>query len=123
MFKLSAIRIENYPKILSEHKKTSHLYYQKELDYTFNVSNTLSRQFYERHGAKVIEDAFELQKDTKGKKVMTTKHCLKYLFGVCPKNMQTGNPGFKEPFYLVYGGKKYRTSFDCKNCQMEIWNA
>jgi len=57
-----------------------------------------------------------------GKKVMTTGHCLKYQFGLCPKYAADNkNSGFKEPFYLIDElGKKYRLNFDCKNCRMEI---
>jgi 23S rRNA 5-hydroxycytidine C2501 synthase len=118
--KLSEERMKNYPKISAEYKKTGHPYPQKELDYQFNVSNSLARNFYERHGAKIMEDAFELQKNTKGKKLMTTKHCLRYFLGACPK--ETARQELKEPLHLVYNGKKYRVTFDCKNCQMEIWN-
>jgi 23S rRNA 5-hydroxycytidine C2501 synthase len=145
--KLSETRAKNYPRISSDHKKTDHLYPEKELstfggqngpsvstseglNYTFNVANSLSKSFYERHGAKVTENAFELQGNTKGKKVMTTKYCLKQLFGGCPKQWDTcpegqgrrGRTDFKEPLYLVNQGRRYRVSFDCKNCQMEIWN-
>ncbi len=120
--KLLEARTKNYPRILAEHKKTDHPYPKKELDYSFNVANGLAKSFYERHGAKVLEDAFELQKNTEGKKVMTTKHCLRYFLGNCPKESAGASFAFKEPLYLVYEGKKYRVNFDCKNCQMEIWN-
>ena len=112
---LSRIRTENYPKILVKHEKTQNPYPVKELDYSFNVSNTLARDFYQRHGAKVLEASFEQQKDTKGKKLMTTKHCLKHFLGSCPSTD-------KELLFLVYNNKKYRLTFDCQRCQMEIWN-
>jgi len=94
------------------------------LDYSFNVSNSLAKSFYERHGAKVLENCFEKQENTRGKKVMTTKHCLRYFLGECPKEKKQAEPErrIKEPLYLVYGGRKYRVSFDCQKCVMEIWN-
>jgi collagenase-like PrtC family protease len=120
--KLSEIRTKNYPKISVEHKKTSHLYHEKKLDYTYNVSNSLSKIFHERHGAEVIDDAFEMQKITKDRIVMTTKHCLKYFLGACHKESSCVHYKYKEPLYLINSGKKYRISFDCKNCRMEVWN-
>jgi 23S rRNA 5-hydroxycytidine C2501 synthase len=124
-------RQKNYPRILMDHQKTNHLYPHKELNYEFNVANSLARSFYQRHGVKSIEPAFELQNDVSGKKVMTTKHCLKYFLDICPKNIGKEGQGHTcpeeqkrrgEPLYLVCAGKKYRLSFDCARCQMEIWN-
>jgi 23S rRNA 5-hydroxycytidine C2501 synthase len=129
ILKLLETRAKNYPRIPAEHKKTNHPYPEKELDYSFNIANSLAKSFYERHGAKVAEMAFELQENARGKKVMTTKHCLKYFLGVCQKQGNTypeqegqGKADLKEPLYLVYQHKRYRLGFDCKNCQMEIWN-
>ena len=120
--KLEQKRLENYPKVKVTHQKTDHPYFEKELDYSFNIANALARKFYERHGAKVLEDAFELQKNTEGKKVMTTKHCLRHFLGACPKDAGKNKAVFKEPLFLVYGGEKYRLSFDCAQCQMEIYS-
>jgi len=119
---LYKIRIENYPRIVSEHKKTDHHFWAKELDYSFNVANRLARAFYERHGAKVVELAFEQQKNIRGKKLMTTKYCIKYFLGVCPKNLTSNKLLFKEPLFLIYNGRKFRLSFNCENCEMEVWN-
>ncbi|MDO8558887.1 MAG: U32 family peptidase [bacterium] len=119
---LSRIRTENYPKILVKHEKTQNPYPVKELDYSFNVSNTLARDFYQRHGAKVLEASFEQQKDTKGKKLMTTKHCLKHFLGNCPSLQLRISDPHKEPMFLVYNGRKYRLTFDCQKCQMEIFD-
>jgi putative protease len=122
MVKLSEERLKNYPRIEVKHQKTDHPHPQKELDYSFNVANSLARQFYERHGARVLEDSFEQQKDVKGKKLMTTKHCLKYFLEACPKDAGKNKTAFKEPLFLVYAGKKYRLNFDCAQCQMEVFN-
>jgi 23S rRNA 5-hydroxycytidine C2501 synthase len=117
---LAETRMKNYPRISEEHKKTEHLYPEKELDYSYNVANDLAKRFYERHGAKVLEDAFELQKDVKGKKVMTTRHCLRHFLGACPQ--KGGKADFKEPLYLVYGGKRFKVTFNCAKQEMEIWD-
>jgi len=115
-------RIKNYPRILVEHKKTEHHYPVLDLDYSFNVSNRLAKDFYKRHGARIAEPAFEQLSNTKGKKVMTCKHCLKRLLGVCPKLPDAKEPDFQEPLFLVQEGRRFRLEFDCNNCAMEIWN-
>lgn len=120
--RLEQKRLENYPKIKVVHQKTDHLYPQKELDYSFNVANSLARKFYERHGVSLMEDSFEQQKDIKGKKLMTTKYCLKHFLGACPKDAGKTKAAFKEPLFLVYEHKKYRLSFDCAECLMEVYN-
>ncbi|MFH1780456.1 MAG: U32 family peptidase [Candidatus Nealsonbacteria bacterium] len=116
--KLLEVRIKNYPKIKVVHQKTSHPYPYKDLNYTFNVANALARKFYERHGVCVLESSLEQQKDVRGKKLMTTKHCLKHFLGACPEQGRR----IKEPLFLVYENKKYRLRFDCAACQMEIYN-
>jgi len=74
----------------------------------------LAVQFYNRHGVKEIEPAFEIRK---GNKLMTTKHCLKYCLGLCPKD---GGKA-KEPLCLINEkGRKFLLKFDCSNCQMEV---
>lgn len=92
---------------------------QKELSYEFNIANKLANQFYKKHGVQKIEPAFELLKQRKGKKIMTTKHCLRHYLGYCLKEK---NNQLKEPLYLVNEkGQKFLLKFDCQNCQMEIY--
>jgi 23S rRNA 5-hydroxycytidine C2501 synthase len=89
------------------------------LSYEFNVSNDLAQRFYENHGVKKIDLAFELTKDRKGKKIMTTKHCLKHYFGYCSKEKNRSD--IREPLYLVNEkGQKFLLKFDCVKCQMSV---
>jgi 23S rRNA 5-hydroxycytidine C2501 synthase len=118
--KLLKKRLENYPKANVVHKKTENPYPCKELDYSFNVANSLAKKFYERHGARILESSFEQQKDVRGKKLMTTKHCLRHFLGACSKDKNKLT--FKEPLFLYYNGKKFRLKFDCAKCVMEIYN-
>ena len=92
-------------------------YPEKEVDYRTNIANSLSRKFYERHGATILSEAFEISPiDTA--QLMRTKYCVKYAIGACQK--QGGKEKIKEPLYLLNNGKKLRLTFDCKNCQMII---
>ncbi len=91
-------------------------YPAKQLDYSANVANKKAETFYHRHGVENIEKAFELQNVTKGKKVMTMKHCLRFQYGLC-----TGkNVSDAEPLFLQDAKNKYRLEFDCEACQMKI---
>ncbi len=53
--------------------------------------------------------------------LMFTRHCIKQSLGWCPKEGTEKHP-YKEPFFLVYNSTKLRLSFDCKNCEMKVFN-
>ena len=90
----------------------------EELDYKGNVSNSYAGAFYKQHGVKSILPAFEKQ-PVSADAVMFCKHCIKYSMGWCTKNGER-HP-YKEPFYIVSGdGKRFRLSFDCKECIMKV---
>lgn len=90
----------------------------EELDYKGNVSNSYAEAFYKQHGVKSILPAFEKQPAVDAA-VMFCKHCIKYSMGWCTKNGER-HP-YKEPFYIVSGdGKRFRLSFDCKECIMKV---
>jgi len=119
---LIPVRVKGY--VRKEHKiqKTTHPYPVEKLDFMYNVSNELARKFYHRHGVTEIEKAFELQWDPGKARVMTTKYCVKYELGKCPK-YQRNTMGEKvvEPLVLKHGDNEYKLKFNCKPCEMEIW--
>ncbi|MBK8493428.1 MAG: U32 family peptidase [Saprospirales bacterium] len=116
------IRVKEYHREEFQITKTDHPYPISELDFTYNVSNKLARQFYKRHGVTEIEKAFELQWDPGKSRVMTTKYCVKYELGKCPR-FQKATMGEKvvEPLVLKHGEVEYKLKFNCKPCEMEIW--
>jgi putative protease len=88
----------------------------------YNVSNKTARKFYERHGVTEIEKAFELQWDPGKSRVMTTKYCIKYELERCPKyHPEHRDKKVKEPLVLKQGELEYKLKFNCKPCEMEIW--
>jgi len=95
-------------------------YPDKEIGFEGNISNQLARQFYMRHGVENPEMAFEKQPDPHGKTVMTTKHCLKFQMGFCPKFGGKKPLNFSEPFSLNDGINELRLDFDCLRCVMKI---
>lgn len=116
------IRIKNYHRKEAPLTKTTHPYPVAQLDFTYNVSNKLARAFYQRHGVSEIEKAFELQWEPGKSRVMTTKYCVKYELGKCPR-FQPDTMGEKvvEPLVLKNGENEYKLKFNCSPCEMEIW--
>lgn len=115
-------RIKDYHREEFQIQKTDHPYPVTQLDFTYNVSNHMARAFYKRHGVTEIEKAFELQWDPGKSRVMTTKYCVKYELGKCAR-FQRDTMGEKvvEPLTLKHGENEYKLKFNCKPCEMEIW--
>jgi len=109
----------NYRRELAVWKPTTHTFPQQTLSYLSNVMNTRAASFYQDHGVKEVEPAYEKQ-PVEAAVLMFCKHCLRYSMGWCPIHQRERSP-YKEPYYLVgTDGKKFRLSFDCKNCQMKV---
>ena len=109
----------NYRRELAVWKPTTHTFPQQTLSYLSNVMNTRAASFYQDHGVKEVETAYENQ-PVEAAVLMFCKHCLRYSMGWCPIHQRERSP-YKEPYYLVgTDGKKFRLSFDCKNCQMKV---
>jgi putative protease len=119
---LIEIRLAQYHRETYQIQKTNHPYPAEKLDFTYNVSNKLARAFYQRHGVTEIEKAFELQWDPGKSRVMTTKYCVKYELGKCAKYQRsTMGEKLTEPLTLQHGENEYKLKFNCKPCEMEIW--
>ena len=120
--KLIEIRVKEYVREEFQLTKTDHPYPVKELDFTYNVSNKMARAFYHRHGVTEIEKAFEIQWGPGKSRVMVTKYCVKYELGKCAR-FQRDTMGEKvtEPLSLKHGENEYKLKFNCKPCEMEIW--
>ena len=87
-----------------------------DLSYLANVTNSLSRKFYENHGVMHIDDGLEKTMQSGEIVVMTTKHCIRYANGMCAK--ETGKPA--TPLYICNERGRFRLDFDCKNCCMKV---
>jgi len=92
-------------------------YPEKDLSYLANVLNGKARAFYERHGVSVIEAAFEANREEGEVALMTTRHCLRYSYNLCPKEVKGIRP---DPMTLVNGKEKLTLIFDCKRCEMQV---
>ena len=117
--KLTAARRITYRRELHVWNPPRHRFPATSLTYLGNVMNTAARSFYQAHGVASVEPAYEKQAVPEAV-LMFCKHCLRYSMGWCPTH-QKGHSPYREPYYLVgTDGKRFRLTFDCKNCQMEV---
>jgi len=94
------------------------------LSYLANVFNQAARQFYTRHGVRVIAPAYEAIQEPGEVSLMITKHCVRFSLSLCPKQAKgvTGVQGTvrAEPLQLINGKEKLTLRFDCKPCEMHV---
>ncbi len=99
-------------------------YPEDTLTYLANVFNDKARDFYARHGVKVIAAAYEAQEEEGEVSLMITKHCVRFSLSLCPKQAKgvTGVQGTvkAEPMQLINGKEKLTLRFDCKPCEMHV---
>jgi putative protease len=92
-------------------------YPEDTLSYLGNVYNVKARAFYDKHGVKAIEAAYECGQQKGEVSLMITKHCLRYSFTLCPKQVKGIRP---EPMLLKNGDDTLTLRFDCKRCEMHV---
>ncbi|MBX9960726.1 MAG: U32 family peptidase [Burkholderiaceae bacterium] len=99
-------------------------YPEDTLSYLANVYNEKARDFYARHGVKVIAAAYESHEEEGEVSLMITKHCVRFSLSLCPKQAKgvTGVQGTvrAEPLTLINGKEKLTLRFDCKPCEMHV---
>ncbi|KRP56418.1 peptidase U32 family protein [Pseudomonas synxantha] len=120
---LTAARIEAHPRG-GRKAETSPppVYPEAHLSFLANVYNQKARDFYHRHGVKLIDAAFEAHEETGEVPVMITKHCLRFSFNLCPKQAKgvTGVKTKVAPMQLIHGDEVLTLKFDCKPCEMHV---
>ena len=99
-------------------------YPEDSLSYLANVYNHKARDFYAKHGVKVIEPAYESHEELGEVSLMITKHCVRFSLSLCPKQAK-GVQGVQgqvraEPLQLINGKEKLTLRFDCKPCEMHV---
>ena len=119
--KLLEVRRARYPRETVKRVRPSEPipFPERSLTYLGNVANGKARSFYQDHGVEQVDPAFELS-PRKDVPLMFTKHCLRYSMGWCPTYQKNKSPS-KEPYYLLYKDTCLRLQFDCKHCQMLVF--
>jgi putative protease len=99
-------------------------YPEDTLTYLANVYNHKARDFYSKHGVKVIASAYESHEETGEVSLMITKHCVRFSLSLCPKQAKgvTGVQGTvrAEPLTITHNNEKLTLRFDCKPCEMHV---
>ncbi|WP_022982070.1 U32 family peptidase [Ideonella sp. B508-1] len=99
-------------------------YPEDTLSYLANVYNQKARDFYARHGVKIIEAAYESHEALGDASLMITKHCVRFSLSLCPKQAKgvTGVQGTvrAEPLTIQNGDEVLTLRFDCKPCEMHV---
>ncbi|MCC6353043.1 MAG: U32 family peptidase [Verrucomicrobiae bacterium] len=119
--KLRAARSARFTRAeVAPPKRTDHPYPEREVGFEANVLNAKARAFYERHGVRVTEPAAESGKvDLRGRRVMTTRHCIRHELGICPR--EDGGQKAADLWLVDDRGRRFRLTFDCAGCHMEVW--
>jgi putative protease len=98
-------------------------YPEAELTYLANVYNAKARRFYQKHGVRLIDASFEANQEKSQVSLMITKHCLRYSFNLCWKQVKGIKP---EPMTLWQESADGKSrdpltlKFDCKKCEMHV---
>ncbi|MBO7068528.1 MAG: U32 family peptidase [Bacteroidaceae bacterium] len=92
--------------------------------FNYNISNRLSQQFVaDTSGSQPINALEVTGRLQEGQALMTCRFCLRYQMGWCPKYHRVKET-YKEPYYLCSkDGRRFRLEFDCRNCEMKVFNA
>jgi putative protease len=116
---LKAARERQRPREVGEIVKNEAPFPENRLDYHGNVLNLRAEAFYKRHGVESIESAAESGRDLVGKRVMTTRYCLRHEMGACPKSDKSAKAS---PLCLTGGeGDRLELRFDCARCEMQVF--
>ncbi len=116
--RLEAARLSSHPRPPRAAPAANPVPYpQDELTYLGNVFNAKARAFYEKHGVRLIEEAYEAGNEKGMVSLMITRHCLRYSFNLCPKEVKHLKP---DPMTLINGSEKLILKFDCKACEMHV---
>ena len=87
------------------------------LSYLGNVYNAKARAFYEKHGVRLIEPAYECRQEKGEVSLMVTKHCVRYSLQLCPRQVKGLRP---DPLILLNGKERLILRFDCHPCEMHV---
>lgn len=93
-------------------------YPKSRLEAEENVTNSVAEAFYRAHGVEEIAPSLELRPTTTGCCVMRSAYCIRREIGACLREGST----LKGPLYLEHGLYRYRLEFDCKRCEMALWD-
>ncbi|MGS0824559.1 peptidase U32 family protein [Shewanella sp. 0m-8] len=114
---LELTRVNDYQRPKAWKYNQDAVYPVRHLSYLGNVANEQAKAFYQRHGVIEIQDTYEKNGISEDVPLMVTKHCLRFNFNLCPKEV----PGIKaDPMVLEIGKDVLKLVFDCPKCEMMV---
>lgn len=113
---LAAERLKHYPQLKKSTPIEPNPFPEKELYFNSNLLNKAAAEYLKKQGAEIIEPAAESGLDLHGKKIFTSKYCLKYELGLCtPENKN-------KSFYLKNEQNDLlELKTNCQQCEMELY--
>ncbi|WP_310601322.1 U32 family peptidase [Desulfobulbus sp.] len=90
-----------------------------EVDYRDNITNRHAAAFYRRHGVRQVEHQTLRAADAPDCALMTTKYCLRFQLGICPRSGGQEEAA-AEPLILADKTGRYTVTFDCAACEMIV---
>jgi len=112
---LAEIRLVRRPRAAGGTVRNDEPYPERELTFLGNVLNSRAEEFYRRHGVVKIEPAAERGLNPIGRKVMTTRYCLRRQLELCP-GAAAG------PLTLISEeGDELELRFDCSRCLTDVY--
>jgi len=114
-------RAKNRPVMKGQIVKNNVPYYKKELTYLANVTNSCTKAFYERHGVEKIDPGLETGIPLEGKRVFSSRYCLRNELGVCSKTKPERIPPLPWKLEQLENGNKFKVEFDCSKCSMYLY--
>jgi len=118
--KLIESRQNSYARPMAQRSVNDIPFPTESLDFTGNVLNQKAKLFYTRHGVISIAPAAESGIDLLGKKIMTTRYCIKFQLGICHRQKPTEPPSGNLTL-VDEDGNQFPLKFDCSHCQMEVY--
>ncbi len=115
----TSVRLSQYVRNLKPLEKNTIPYPKSQIDFRGNILNSKASAFYKRHGVKQLENGFELNSSPSDDIIFTSRYCLKFELGSCPKQKNQAQE-FPEPWVLSDQTHHYILSFDCKACLMHL---
>ena len=112
-------RLAAYQRKLKPLQPNDVPYPETKLSFRANVINHHADAFYKRHGILSIERGFELNDAPESDIIFTSRYCLKFELGECPKQ-DSASKQYPEPWKLLDNKHEYPISFDCAKCIMHL---
>jgi putative protease len=115
-------RLEQRPVLDRPEPDLDYYFPESQVTFLANIINEQAREYYRRHGAEAVEPGAETGLDMRGRKVMTTKYCIKRQIKMCP--LQRPEHITAGPLYLEDSdGRRLELRFNCAACEMDIYLA